>query len=211
MRRWRRSSPVRRRRRCDGRRPWSRTRPPASPHLGPRSGGSQGTLVAGVQRAAGVSPAEGGFGPRTEAGARVMQRGRGPVADGIVGPAPGWPSTLCGSGPLPHATATDPLLRSAAAGDDVRRLQDRRGPAALATDRPAETSGRPPRTPCAGSKVPPGRQPTASPGDRRGRRWASRGGGPFALRPGAGSQGDGLPTPSADLPAPSFWLLAASG
>lgn len=87
--------------------------------------GANGPLVAEVQRAAAVSPADGLFGPRTEAGVRAMQRARGLVPDGIVGPASWVAVDACAGGPPPPVPANGPLLRRGAGGDDVRRLQDR--------------------------------------------------------------------------------------
>lgn len=60
--------------RSDGRRPTMRR-------------GGTGPLVATLQRALAVEPADGDFGGRTEAAVRAFQRRSGLVPDGIVGPA----------------------------------------------------------------------------------------------------------------------------
>jgi len=87
--------------------------------------GSKGPLVVRLQQAAGVSPADGDFGPRTEAGVRVFQSARGLVPDGIVGPAT-WVAIDGASGPHAlHEAATGPLLKRGAEGDGVRKLQKR--------------------------------------------------------------------------------------
>ncbi len=49
--------------------------------------GTRGDLVSEVQNHVGVMPADGVYGPATEAAVRVYQRARGMVPDGIVGPA----------------------------------------------------------------------------------------------------------------------------
>ena len=49
--------------------------------------GSTGTAVKEIQRLIGVSPADGIFGPGTEAAVKAWQTKKGLVADGIVGPA----------------------------------------------------------------------------------------------------------------------------
>ncbi len=48
--------------------------------------GSAGPLVEALQRALGLLPVDGLFGPGTEAAVREWQRGKGLVPDGIVGP-----------------------------------------------------------------------------------------------------------------------------
>jgi peptidoglycan hydrolase-like protein with peptidoglycan-binding domain len=48
--------------------------------------GAVGDLVAKVQAKLGVTPADGNFGPRTEAAIRQFQRSQQIVADGIIGP-----------------------------------------------------------------------------------------------------------------------------
>lgn len=49
--------------------------------------GDRGDLVVEVQGRVGIAPADGVFGPATEAAVRAYQRGKGMVPDGIVGPA----------------------------------------------------------------------------------------------------------------------------
>ena len=62
--------------------------PPAPPlRLPTLRRGARGADVARLQRAIGVAPADGVFGPQTDAALRRWQRSHGLAADGVAGPA----------------------------------------------------------------------------------------------------------------------------
>src|SRR5918999_2817161 len=91
--------------------------------------GSQGELVVEVQRALDI-PADGIYGPQTEAAVRRVQRAAGLLVDGVVGPET-WAALFStarasGSGPAPAAAGSS----TAAPVDDVssrtkRQIADR--------------------------------------------------------------------------------------
>jgi peptidoglycan hydrolase-like protein with peptidoglycan-binding domain len=90
---------------------------PAPPSTAPSAPlvrvGDQGTMVARIQRALGIT-ADGAFGPRTQGAVRVFQQAAHLSADGIVGPQTA--NALAG-------TRNGALLRAGSSGTAVARVQ----------------------------------------------------------------------------------------
>lgn len=110
---------------------------PAEP-TGVVRAGAVGGLVAGVQRAVGVT-ADGVFGPQTRAAVKRFQRRHGLVVDGIAGPATLRALGIAASGvPVAAAASTGSSARSASSGsaelDRIARCESGGDPSAVSPD-----------------------------------------------------------------------------
>jgi peptidoglycan hydrolase-like protein with peptidoglycan-binding domain len=119
------------------------TPPTTTEHHIVLSSGSEGRQVSLLQRALGI-PADGVYGPETEAAVRSFQASRGLVADSVVGPATsaalakGAPPVLSGAAVLDQIVEAAPARETARGGGGEAATA---GAALVSTQQPQQESG----------------------------------------------------------------------